>query len=103
MAQRIVWGCINADGSTHSGDQFTAIHSSAGTYEVVYSTRFKTAPAVILQQNFEDWKNFSYGGGSTMDNCVLVASDETKLKVATGGGSGQKTDRNFAFIAVGEV
>jgi hypothetical protein len=34
---------------------------------------------------------------------VLVASDPTKFEVITGDGGGNKTNRNFSFIAIGEA
>ncbi len=103
MAQQIVWGCVNKNGSIYSGSGFTPVAGGSGFYDVVFTVPFKTTPAVVAIQNHANWTDFKYDRGDTRDNVVLVAVDGTKFKVATGDGGGKRTDRNFAFVAVGEV
>jgi len=103
MAQQIIWGCVNKNGSTYSGTGFTPVAGGDGFYDVVFSTPFKGTPAVVAIQNHANWTDFKYDRGNTRDNVVLVAVDRTKFKVATGNGDGKRTDRNFAFVAVGDV
>lgn len=103
MAQQIVWGCVNANGTTHSGTGFTSIAAETGVYDVVYSTPFKITPAVVAIENYRNWTEFTYNGGDTRDNAVLIASDRQKFKIATGNNEGNKSSRNFSFIAVGEI
>lgn len=101
MADRIVWGCINKDGSAHSGSGFDIDHLGDGLYLVTYGTPFQNPPAVVLTQNYKNWDDFGYNGGDTRDNCVLVAADRLKFKVKTGDSGGDGTDRNFTFISTG--
>jgi hypothetical protein len=103
MGQQIVWGCVNANGSTHSGTGFTTVPNPPGVYDVVYSVPFKTTPAVVAIENWKSWTDFTFNGGDTRDNTVLIASDRAKFKIETGESGGKKESRNFSFIAVGEV
>jgi hypothetical protein len=103
MAQQIIWGCVNKDATIHSGTGFTPVDSGTGFYDVVFKVPFLTTPSVVTLQNFSDWTNWTYDNGNTRDNTVLIGVDRTKFKVATGNGDGKRTDRNFCFIAVGEV
>ncbi|HSS78068.1 MAG TPA: hypothetical protein VLV54_15165 [Thermoanaerobaculia bacterium] len=104
MNQQIIWGCVNADGSIYNGTGFTPVPpNSPGVYNVIYSVPFKSTPAVVAIENWTSWTDFNYNRGDTRDNCVLVASDPTKFEIITGDSSGKKTNRNFSFIAVGEV
>ena len=101
--QHIVWGCVNANGSTHSGIGFTPVTGETGVYDVIYSTPFNTTPAVVAIQNYKAWTDFTFNGGNTKDNAVLIASDRQKFKLETGDGDGKKQNRNFSFIAIGEI
>jgi hypothetical protein len=101
MADIIIFGCINKDGSIHSGSGFTVDYLGGGHYLINYDTRFSKTPAVVLTQNYRNWEDFGYVGGNTKDNAVLVASDTLKFKVKTGDSNGDGTDRNFAFISIG--
>lgn len=94
-----IWGCVNKDASIHSGTGFTVDHISTGLFLITYKTPFDVTPAVVVTQNFPGWEEFGSSGGNTMDNAVLVASDEIKFKVKTGDGGGGASDRNFAFIS----
>ena len=99
MEGRNIWGCVNKDASIHSGQGFTVDHLGSGSYLITYKVPFDIPPAVVLTQNYPGWEEFGPGGGNTMDNAVLVASDENKFKVKTGDRSGDASDRNFAFIS----
>jgi hypothetical protein len=101
--QHIVWGCVNANGTIYSGTGFTPIAGETGVYDIVYSTPFRTTPAVVATQNYKNWTEFTYNGGNTRDNAVLIASDPQKFKLETGNNDGSKTSRNFTFIAIGEI
>lgn len=102
MSIRIVWGCINVNGSKHSGRGFNSNKIGMGIYEVTYNRPFLAPPAVVLTQNFKSWEDFGYGGGDGRDGCILAASDEAKFKAITGRSDGIHDDRNFTFIAIGE-
>jgi len=103
MAQKIVWGCVNKNGSIYSGSGFTPVQGGRGIYDIVFQTPFQTTPSIVATQNYRNWTEWTWEEGNTRDNCVLIAADRTKFKMATGSGSGDKEDRNFCFIAIGEV
>jgi hypothetical protein len=99
---RVVWGCINSNGSTYTGKGFTVVHSKKGFYRVTYDQGFPKTPAVVLTQNYPNWNPTNPpSSGATLDNSVLVASNENWFDVKTGDRFGDPSDRNFTFIAAG--
>ena len=99
---RIVWGCINDNGTTYSGIGFTGKLEKTGFYKITYNERFPFPPAVVLTQNYPNWNETTPpSSGNTLDNCVLVASDDFGFLAKTGDRSGDPSNRNFTFIAVG--
>lgn len=104
MADRTIWGCVNADGTLHSATPGVEVaHEGPGLYTVRFGVEFETAPAVALTQNYPGWDDFASEGGNTRDNAVLVAADAERCRVATGDKNGARVDRNFTFIAVGSI
>lgn len=104
MAQKILWACVNKNGTLYSsGGGLTAVSGGKGFMDIVYQTPFLRPPAVVATQNYREWTEWGFDGGDTRDNCVLVAGDSTKCKIATGNGSGKHEDRNFTVMIVGEV
>jgi hypothetical protein len=101
MSDKIIWGCVNADGSIHSGTGFTVDSETDGVYTITYRESFDEPPAVVLTQNYRNWDQFGYGGGDTRDNSILIAADTFKFKAKMGGSDGKGEERNFTFIAVG--
>lgn len=100
---RHIFGAVNADGTIQSGSGgFEIAHDDKGEYTIVYLQPFKSQPVVVVTQNYPSWDNFSSDGGSTKDNCVVVASNNAKVKIKTGGDSGSASDRNFNFISIGD-
>lgn len=95
-----LWGCVNKDGSVHSGTGFNVDKVGTGNYVITYADQFSTPPAVVLTQNFKSWEDFGYQGGSLTDNAVLIAGDASHCKVLTGAAKNHE-DRNFTFIAMG--
>lgn len=98
-----IWGCVNSDGTIHSGSGFTVTRKDLGIFEITYTSKFEGPPAVVLTQNFPEWNNFDSGGGDARDNSVLIASDHRHCKIKTGGADGGPSDRNFTFIAMGPM
>ncbi|WP_394203062.1 hypothetical protein [Shewanella waksmanii] len=99
--RKMATGDINADGTIHSGDGFIAIHDDTGEYSCAFNSgTFSSSPAVIATQNYPGWSDFSSSGGSTEDNCTLIAINNTKCKIKTGGGNGSASDRNLSFVAM---
>jgi hypothetical protein len=103
MADTTISGSVNEDASIHFGQGFTVDHRGTGLYLITYNQRFANPPAVVLTQNYPGWEEFGSSGGDTRDNAVLVASDQLKFEVKTGDSSGNASDRNFAFIAIGTL
>lgn len=103
MAQRILYGNINADGKKYSGSTGWKPHkdTSPGVYLIDFDPAFADVPTVILTQNYKSWDDFTYGGGKTTDNAVLIAVDSGLCKYVTGDSGGGHSDRNCGFIAVG--
>lgn len=108
MADTIIWGCINSNGTIYKGSGFDSRlnEGDTGFYTITYGpppnpSPFKDVPAVVVTQNYMNWNDFDYKSGDTKDNAVLVASDATHFQVKTGNGSGDAANRNFTFIAIG--
>jgi hypothetical protein len=109
MAQ-IIWGTVTAYGTTNptinSGSGFSVLRVATGTYLIDFKDEvFTNTPALAATQQFSNsnsWTDFSYGGGQTTDNVVIIALDQTHAKVKTGGGNGDAADRNFSFVAIGD-
>ena len=100
--QAIVWGDISADATTYSGTGFEATGIGDGVYLVAFDQPLKSLSSVVLTQSYQNWNDFSYTGGNTLDNAVIVAAKGSEFKYITGGSSGAKIDRNCSFVAVGE-
>lgn len=102
-APRFTFGNVNADGNIRdagSGD-FSINKEAAGTYTINFNNPFPHVPAIVVTQNYRDWKEFRYSSGDTRDNAVVVAVDSAHARVITGDNAGSKVDRNFAFLVVG--
>lgn len=103
MPQKILYGNVNADGTTYSGSGgFQCRHIGKGTYLIEFADAFASVPTVVLTQQYIAWADFSYPGAGTKNNAMLVAVDEHACKYVTGNSDGSHTDRNCAFIAIGE-
>jgi hypothetical protein len=105
MADRWVWGCVNSNGTRHSGTGFTSSQIMTAVYEIKYDKAFSSVPAVVVTQNYPAWNVVSdnQDGGDPRDNAVLVASNATGCRIKTGDNNGKATPRNFTFIALGRV
>ena len=101
MADKLLWGCVDADGAVRSGSGFTVSRSAVGTYRITYDTAFTALPAVLLTQGDKLWGDFGRGGGDTRAGCRLVAGDATQCKLVTGDEFGVHVNRNFCFLVIG--
>lgn len=100
----IIFGNVNKDGSIRNGSgDFEVTYVGTGQYLIDFADgSFQNPPAIVLTQNYRSWTDFSYDGGDSRDNAVLIASDHSHAKVLTGNGQGGHEDRNFTFVAVGD-
>lgn len=106
MGSSILSGAVNKDGTILSKRSdgtpgFKVTHLGTGLYLVAFDLPFTSMPAVVATQNYPGWDDFTSNGGSTRDNAVVVALNETEVKIKTGDGNGSASDRNFCFIAMG--
>ncbi|KAB2914344.1 MAG: hypothetical protein F9K23_14155 [Bacteroidetes bacterium] len=98
-----LYGNVNKDGSIKSGSGFTIKHDPGkpGYYTVVFNHKFSSMPSATAIQNYIDWPEFNFTGGSTLDNVVLVAIDTGNAVFKTGDNTGNGQNRNFSFIIMG--
>ncbi|NVE00682.1 hypothetical protein HUX62_21930 [Massilia sp. BJB1822] len=76
---------------------FSARRESTGTYTILFQPVFTTNPAVVGSQ-------WGYGAGqSTLDNVIFPSLSASSVTVQTGDSKGTSTDRNFSFIATGNI
>jgi hypothetical protein len=105
---RIIYGCVERGGAIHSGTGFSVEHPGSGLYEITFAPAFDYPPAVVATQQYAyrdghyRWDDFQNHGGSTKDNVVIIALNESKVRLKTGDGDGIAASRNFTFIAIGE-
>lgn len=104
MAQVIIWGAINKDGSVANGSRansgsynFAVSRVGTGTYNLAFSLAFSGLPAISGSQ---------WGFGSsqnTRDNVTFPQLSNATAQVFTGDSGGDRSDRNFSFIAIGFI
>lgn len=98
MAQITLWGSIAKNGTVAAGSGgFKVQRESAGNYVIVFEHNFNSTPALVGSQ-------WGYGNGqSTLDNVIFPSLSSSGATVLTGDANGKYTDRNFSFIAVGDI
>ena len=95
----ILWGAINANGTiSSSGGGFSVSHQGNGQYVISFRSLFQTVPSIVGSQT-----NFNNLGENPVDNVVFPIVDTGSATVITGDAQGNHGDRNFSFIAVGNV
>jgi hypothetical protein len=80
-----------------SGD-FSVTNVETGVYVVGFSSRFNGVPAVVATQN-----RFGSVGEANTDGVAAPLVSEGSATLVTGDGNGSKQNRNFAFIAIGNI
>ena len=96
--QTTLWGSIEKNGTIVSGSGgFSVKRESTGNYTVLFNTAFNNNPAVVGSQ-------WGYGSGeNTRDNVIFPTLSAGSVTVQTGDGGGNYSDRNFSFVAIGNV
>jgi hypothetical protein len=97
---RILRGCVNSNGSVDSGAGFTVSRAGVGLYDINFSAGFTGRPTGVVTQVFPNFNDFGVGY-DTKDNAVIVGINTSRMRVKTGGGGGDASDRCFTFIIVG--
>lgn len=104
MAQIIIWGAINSDGSIANGSQanpgshnFSVSHVGTGTYNLFFLPAFSGLPAISGSQ-------WGFGTSQdTRDNVTFPVLSNAAATVFTGDSSGNRSNRKFSFIAIGFI
>ncbi|OKH31045.1 hypothetical protein NIES2119_29610 [[Phormidium ambiguum] IAM M-71] len=105
MAQKIIYGTINDDGTKQGGDGFTVELVEAGLYAITFSQAFATPPCVVA--TLKDWG---------ADNQIVVKNInpdqfqvtiwDLEVKQPAGATAAKlevsKEKSAFNFIAIGE-
>jgi hypothetical protein len=98
---RVIWGRVNANGTVAAGAGFTVARLGAGRYEISFDTPFSLPPAVIISNV---WGAFNLEGGASVDtreNALVDRILTNAVIVDTGDTTGDLTDSNFCFMAIG--
>ena len=112
---QMVWGIVVFDATTeaptaaYGSGNFSIAAGGTGLYDVIFddTVNYSQTPTVVVTQIFNgssltDYNpTDAYGGGSTLDNAVVIAVEPAKFRLMTGDGSGNKQNRMFSFVAVG--
>ena len=112
---QMVWGIVIFDATTeaptaaYGSGNFSIAAGGTGLYDVIFdeTVTYTQTPTVVVTQIFNgsslsDYNpTDAYGGGSTLDNSVVIAVEPAKFRLMTGDGSGNKQNRMFSFVAVG--
>jgi hypothetical protein len=97
MASRTVAGIVGGQGEILATENnYNVDHFATGHYTIDFETAFSfRVLAVVVTQvpNFD---------GSTLDNATIMSIDNERIKVKTGDGNGDASDRPFSFIVLGD-
>lgn len=90
---QVSWAAVNSDQSLWNGRGISDVaRHDKGWYQVRFSPAFSGIPAVVVTQ---------HGTGNTKDNCLVSHISGSSCMVKTGDSSGDRSDRAFTLIAVG--
>jgi hypothetical protein len=97
----IIRGTVFRDASTfiQIGVGFQVTRASTGLYTITFNTPFPSPPSCSVTQVFPN--DINSGGGSTIDNAVIVGIQQDRMRIKTGDGLGNASDRRFSFIVIG--
>ena len=98
---RLIWGRVNGNGSVAAGDAFTVSRLGEGRYEITFTAAFDSPPSVVVTKV---WGAFDAHGGAAVDTRENALVDRVLINgaiVNTGDTTGDLTDSNFCFIAIG--
>lgn len=98
MSSITLFGSIQSNGTIVSGSgNFSVKRESNGNYTILFNTPFTNNPAIVGSQ-------WGFGSGqSTLDNVIFSTVSGGSAEVQTGDSKGNYTDRNFSFIAIGNI
>lgn len=70
-----------------------------GVFQINFNEPFTSTPTVIVTQEWGDAS--AVDNVSTLDNCVIIATERTHCLVKCGGSGGVAEDRRFHFVVIG--
>ena len=96
---RTIAGIVLANGNIERGTgDFEVRKEATGLYTITFRPRFSRVHGGATTQIF-----FSGGdGGNTRDNAVFVFLRDGDMRIKTGNGNGDASDRDFTFIVTGD-
>ena len=98
MATRIIWGTISPEGHKLSGVGFHPSRKNEGDYRIEFDEEFMGLPAIVGTQTGLD-----FSGQVPLDGTVFPFLDSKGATAFTSNQIGTLKDRQFSFIAIGEV
>lgn len=101
MATKTIWGLIDKQGRIMSGSGGYRVDkevSQPGLYKITFDEEFLDLPAITGNQvNFESLEQ------DPRDGVVFPVLDRYSVKVIVGKSTGTHEEREFSFIAIGNV
>jgi hypothetical protein len=97
MTTVTLWASVNSDGTSNSKSSGVEVYrNGTGEYEIKFSTAFLDLPAIVGSQcGFDSFSE------DTIDNVVFPVLSTMSAVALTGDSKGNKTDRGFSFIVIG--
>jgi hypothetical protein len=86
----------------NGGQQFNVLHPKPGVYQINFTPDFTGLPAVTVQ-HYWDISNAASTGGAIHDTATVEGITNSGMTVMTGDNKGNVSDRDFAFIAIGNI
>lgn len=93
-----VYGTIGKDGKAISGSGFESSAQKTGQYLIDFDQKFIDIPAIVGSQT--GWNDLDE---NPLDNVVFPLLNISSATALTGGSNGALSNRQFSFIAIGEV
>lgn len=102
---RMLRGIILGDARIYTGSGFSVSKAGTGLYDITFAQAFPSVPAASATQIYGliDYGNATgtNAGGNTRDNAVIAHLSANKMRVKTGNGEGDASDRPFSLVVIG--
>ena len=95
----VIRGIVAPNGAISTGAGFIVGKVGLGLYDIRFARAFPSNPCVVATQVFPG--DPGSPGGDTRDNAVIVGIAPDRVRIKTGDGAGNSSDRTFTFIAIG--
>ena len=88
---------VNADGTPVSKHRANVNRIGLGVYEIFFEPAFSSVPAIVGSQT-----RWDHADQSSLDNIAFPFVSKDGATAVLGSNTGDRDDRPFSFIAVGE-